>query len=1070
LRPVEGASKEYEHERLKILGRMAAGNYSAVITCADAALQLTMPKDIYDEYSVEIKEGAEMPVEKAVGALVRAGYARFEQVDGMGQFALRGGILDFFPPYAENPVRVEFWGDEPESVSFFDAATQRRTDNIRSALITPVVEVDFGSDERLTETIKGFIPTIKTKTGQKAAASFQRDIERLKAGIKLPSADRYLPLCYKKPGTLFDYAGGALLFVSDPTRVRERAKNTLWQHGADLETLFEDGALCRGLDKYYLEMPDFGAAFDGFGAIFLDTFARSSYDTRIKELISFPARQLAVWGGGFKLLCEDLEAVLSKSGSAAILAGTQRACGSLVHDLVSEGIAAYAGTEKSDPPPPGKVLVLPGRLSAGFEYPTAGFTLITHGTPPGGAVRKRERKAKQGAGIHSLSELSPGDYVVHTAHGIGVYEGINKLQVQGIVKDYIKIRYAGKDTLYVPVTQLDLVSKYIGRSEDGRIRLSKMGGAEWQKAKTRVRAAVRDMAKELIALYAARQKIKGYPFPEDNEWQREFEERFEFEETEDQLRCTTEIKFDMERPFPMDRLLCGDVGFGKTEVALRAAFKCVLSGRQCAMLVPTTILAWQHYQTVLKRLGGFPVKCELLSRFRTPRQQEQIIKKLARGEIDVVIGTHRLVQKDVRFRSLGLVIVDEEQRFGVAQKEKLKELFKTVDVLTLSATPIPRTLNMALSGIRDMSVIEEAPQDRHPVQTYILEHDWGVVADAIKKELGRAGQVYYLHNRIETISSAAQKLGLLLPDARIGVAHGKMNEEDLSTVWGKLLDNEIDILVCTTIIETGVDVPNVNTLIIEDADKMGLSQLHQIRGRVGRSPRRAVAYLTFRRGKALSDTATKRLSAIREFTEFGSGFQVALRDLEIRGAGNILGAQQHGHLEAVGYDMYLKLLNDAVLEEKGETPEIEAECMVDIQISAHIPDGYIDSPGQRLAIYRRIADVRSQEDASDVVDELIDRFGEPPDQLKSLIDVALLRNTAASLGIREISQRDNLVMLFSDRMDFKAVSYLVTSLRGRVMVNAGARPYISVKLLPGQSPVEAIRESLMALRTGGGVS
>lgn len=1062
LRPVEGVSHEFEQERLRILGRMVKGDYRAIVCCADGAMQLTIPPDEYKKRTTEIKKGREIPTGEVVKALTEAGYARAEQVEGVGQFAMRGGILDFFPPDAENPIRVEFWGDEPDTISFFDIESQRRTEDIETAWITPAVEVLFDSTEILAQQIEKVRNGLKTKSAEKALVSLGQDIDRLRGGAPLSSNDRYLPLSYGgKPATLLDYAGGQLFFMSEPARVEERAKNTLWQHGEDMKMLLEDGVLCKGLDRFYLEQDEFGANMEQRRTILLDTFVRSSYSIA-REIIHFTAKQLSVWGGGVSLLAEDLKAGLEKGGSAVVFAGTERACNALVGDLVAEGITALTAKDPGESEPPAKtVLVLPGTLSAGMEYPAIHFTLITHGHM--NASKRSKHKFKKGEHIRSLSELVPGDYVVHSAHGIGVYEGIHKLDVQGVVKDYIKIRYSGSDTLYVPVTQLDLVSKYIGAHEDGNVRLSKMGGAEWQKAKSRTRAAVKDMAKELIALYAERQKVKGIAFPEDNEWQRQFEDHFEYEETDDQLRCVAEIKADMEKPFPMERLLCGDVGFGKTEVALRAAFKCIMGGKQCAILVPTTILAWQHFQTITRRIEGFPVHVELLSRFRSAKEQKEIIKKLARGEIDIIIGTHRLVQKDVKFRDLGLLVIDEEQRFGVAHKEKLKEKFKDVDVLTLSATPIPRTLNMALSGIRDMSAIEEAPQDRHPVQTYVLEHDWGVIADAIRKELRRGGQVYYLHNRVETIENTAAKIAALVPDARIGIGHGKMEEEELSQVWERLLNHDIDVLVCTTIIETGVDVPNCNTLIIEDADRMGLSQLHQIRGRVGRSTRRAFSYFTFKSGKVLTDVATKRLSAIREYTEFGSGFQIALRDLEIRGAGNILGSQQHGHMEAVGYDMYLKLLNEAVLEEKGEKPPVDYECMVDIQVSAHIPEKYIESANQRLEIYRRIADIRSEDDVSDVYDELIDRFGDPPKAVKSLMDVALVRNTAAQLGIKEISQRGDVVMLFSDHIDFKAVSGLVARLRGRVMVSAGQKPYISVKLGAGQSPVDAIREALSIL-------
>lgn len=642
-----------------------------------------------------------------------------------------------------------------------------------------------------------------------------------------------------------------------------------------------------------------------------------------------------------------------------------------------------------------------------------------------------------------------------------MFDGINKLEVGKITKDYIKIKYAKGDVLYVPVTQLDLVSKYIGPHEDdGRtVKLNKIGGKDWEKTRNKVRAAVKDMADQLIALYSKRQNSPGYAFSPDIDMQSDFERRFEYDETSDQLRAIDEIKGDMEKPYPMDRLLCGDVGFGKTEVALRAAFKCAADGKQCAILVPTTILAYQHYRTILKRFDGFPVEIEMLSRFRTPKEQEKILKNLKRGSLDIIVGTHRLVSKDVKFKDLGLLIVDEEQRFGVAQKEKLKELFPTVDVLTLSATPIPRTLNMAMTGIRDMSVIEEAPQDRYPVQTYVIEHDMGILCEAMEKELRRGGQVYYLHNRVESIESTAAKIKEMMPSARIAVAHGRMGEEELSEIWRDLLEGDIDILVCTTIIETGVDVPNCNTLIIEDADRLGLAQLHQIRGRVGRSTRRASAYFTFKRGKELSEIANRRLSAIREYTEFGSGFKIAMRDLEIRGAGNVLGAQQHGHMEAVGYDMYLQLLGEAVEEEKGEKPiSRKKECLIDMQIDAHIPDNYIKSIPQRLAVYRRIADIKNTEDAEDVKDELRDRFGEIPQSVQGLIDVSLLRNTAAAKGIYEIGQKGNSVILYVNYIDTNTVLNLSSMMRGRVSIMDYGKKHIAVKIADGQSPLDTLKE------------
>ena len=739
-----------------------------------------------------------------------------------------------------------------------------------------------------------------------------------------------------------------------------------------------------------------------------------------------------------------------------IFAGTPRGAQALTEDLQKDFSAQLVRDVPSIDP--GRIYVLEGTLSAGMEYPQLKLAVISHAKT--GSSRKKPAKAKKG-GIKNISDLNVGDYVVHVSHGIGIFEGIVKRDIHGVVKDYIKIRYASSDMLFVPVTQLDLVTKYIGGKEDSVVKLNKLNSAEWAKTRARVKKAVKDMADELIKLYAKREAAQGYAFGPDTDWQNDFERRFPYDETDDQLRCIQEIKDDMEKPSPMDRLLCGDVGFGKTEVAIRAAFKCVMDGKQCAVLVPTTILAWQHYQTFRKRMEGFPVKVDILSRFRTPREQEQVLEELRRGQVDIVVGTHRLVQKDVKFKDLGLCIIDEEQRFGVKHKESFKEMRNNVDVLTLSATPIPRTLNMAMSGIRDMSTIEEAPQDRQPVQTYVMEHDWGILVQAISKELRRGGQVFYLHNRVDTIDRCAATIQQFLPDATVVVAHGKMSEEQLSKVWKRLLDHEIDILVCTTIIETGVDVSNCNTLIIEDADRLGLSQLYQIRGRVGRSSRRAFAYLTVTKGKALTDVATKRLEAIREFTTFGSGFRIAMRDLEIRGAGNILGAQQHGHMEAVGYEMYLKMLSEAVAVAKGEKPEVQnTECLVDIRIGAHIPEDYIESLPQRIDIYKKIASVENEKDASDIIDELIDRFGTPPEAVKGLVDVSLLRNMAAGLGIREISQRTDSLLFYPETVDMQVASRLAAGLKGRVMLNAGAKPYLAVKVAKGEKPVDTMRLAL----------
>ncbi len=1060
------SSREYERLRLEALSKLQSGECGCVVACIDAALQFTMgPEDLRSRLFT-LSAGQSLSIEALISALVGCGYTREDQIEGPGQFSRRGGIVDFFSPSAAQPVRVEFWGDEVDSISSFDSITQRRTEPLDTVTLAPCVEVIPGDRAVLVKKIQDLAKTLRGKRAPKAKEILAAEAQKLAEGLHIGSMDKFLPLVYGRPATLFGYFSpeDSLMVFSEGSKLRERVRTTLAQWSQDLPAWLEEGLLCKGLDRYSETWEYALSQSERVPSLYMDVFARGTYEVPTKTLVNCSLRQFPAWGGGVQLLEEDLSALVHQGRACVVLSGTQRAGTALAEDLKRTGLPA-AYVEDPSTVQKGTVIVAEGSLSAGFDWPSAGFALITRGrlVPQKPKRGKKDKNAKE---ISSLSELSPGDYVVHISHGIGVFEGIHKLEMNGVTKDYIKVRYAKNDTLYVPVTQLDLVSKYIGPREDAGVHLSRLGGADWQQKKQKVRAAVKDIAKELIQLYAQRMEQPGFAFPEDGEWQRDFEARFEFDETEDQLRCVSEIKDDMERPTPMDRLLCGDVGFGKTEVALRAAFKCVTGGKQCAILVPTTILAWQHFQTILKRMEGFPIDVELLSRFRTPKQQEAILRKVKRGGVDIIVGTHRLVSKDVRFKDLGLVIIDEEQRFGVAQKEKLKTLCSSADVLTLSATPIPRTLNMALSGIRDMSVIEEAPQDRHPVQTYVMEHDKGVIYDAIRRELRRGGQIYYLHNDTASISRVAAQLQADIPESRVGFGHGKMEEEELSEVWRQLLDHEIDILVCTTIIETGVDVPSANTLIIENADRMGLSQLHQLRGRVGRSNRRAYAYLTFTPNKSLQEIAQKRLSAIREFTEFGSGFKIAMRDLEIRGAGNVLGGEQHGHMEAVGYDMYVRLLNEAVSLMKGEPLKKAADetCLVDMQVEAHIPESYIDSVNLRLEVYRRIAQVETQEDAMDVMDELIDRFGEPPEAVKGLIDIALLRGTASELGVSEVKQQGESLLLYMAELDMERVGKLVKGMNGRVLLSAGSRPYLSVKLRRGQSPLKALEEVLEVMR------
>lgn len=1053
-RDVSGKSKEYEHQRLNVLYKMLTGDYDVIITCADAACQYTIPKETLKNAVLNIKVGTEIPPEKCVKALTLLGYQRFDQVDGKGQFSLRGGILDFFMPDSENPVRAEFWGDEITDLNYFDIETQRRTDKVEKIILTPSAEILIENRQELVEKINKKASKLKDKTQEKAKDLLYKEAEQIGAGITPSYIDKYIGVIYDTPATLLDYIDkDTYVFVSEYHNIKERADAVDFQYKEDLKDYFQDGTLCRGFETYSLSFNSFMENIRSYPALFMDTFAKTSYDFPLSELVSFTTKQLSLWNGSIQYLTEDLDNYVEQNYTVVILAGTEKAADNLAENLRKENYPANL-VRKLDKIPEKGIFVMSGSLSAGFEFTSAKFALITIGFTNLSKPKKlRSKKKKNGQEIYSLAELTKGDYVVHSTHGIGIFGGIQQMNVHGVVKDYIRIEYAKGDVLYVPVTQLDLVAKYIGPREDTHIKLNRLGGTEWQKVKSRVKTSVKDIAKELIKLYSERMKAKGYAFTGDSEWQRDFELKFEYEETPDQLRCAEEIKNDMVRIQPMDRLLCGDVGFGKTEVALRAAFRCVSDSKQCVLLCPTTILAWQHYQTVLRRFEGYPVTIEMLSRFRTTKQKNEILKKLKTGEIDMVVGTHSLLQANIEFRDLGLAIIDEEQRFGVKQKERFKELRKNVDVLTLSATPIPRTLNMAMSGIRDMSVLEEAPQNRHPVQTYVLEHDNAVINEAIRRELRRGGQVFYLFNRTDTIEAKSAAIREAVPEAKIAVAHGKMDENTLSKIWKQMLEQEINVLVCTTIIETGVDLPNANTLIIENADRMGLSQLHQLRGRVGRSNRRAYAYFTYPPMKALSEISTKRLNAIREFTEFGSGFKIAMRDLELRGAGNIMGAQQHGHMENVGYDMYLKLLAEAVNEEKGETnPSAEIDCLIDVNIDAHIPESYISNLSQRIDIYRRISDIRNTEDCKDVENELIDRFGKIPDAVKGLIDIALVRNIAYSLGVYEIRQNETSLLLYIRNIKSEGTSKIIKTMPGQAMLNAGNKPYIAIRF-PKDMPI-----------------
>ncbi len=1046
-----GFSKDYEYRRLDTLSKIVDGDFGVVTVSVDSALQYTIPPKLLRDSKLTVSSNDSINIEEFSGKLVDLGYTKSEICEGAGQFSVRGGIIDIFPVNSISPLRIELWGEEIDTISTFDTLSQRRGETVSEFCIFPANELVFDSRE-LARKIEKILQSEKKLTDNQRKR-LTEDLDALNGGFSVVP-DGYVSLLYENKTTIFDYIPDCLTVVCESGNLNDRLKSIETAHGEEVKQLLEEGFLNKKTADIYMPKGEF-LSKTGKG-VYLESFPKNSYALELKGIYNFDFKRISPWSGDISVLKDDISYQLHLKGLVIVLAGEDKAARVLCDELNETGIKATLLQDGQKPAKSG-VFVAKGALSAGFEIPLVKFTLVTHRHITSESP-KRKKNFKSGKQIGSLDELKRGDYVVHSTHGIGIFDGIKQITNKRITKDYIKIVYYGSDVLYIPVTQLDMVSKYIGSADESGIKLNKLGTDTWNKTKSRVKSAVKNMAKQLTALYAKRMSTKGYAFGPDTDLQNDFERRFEYEETDDQIRCINEIKKDMESFVPMDRLLCGDVGFGKTEVALRAAFKCISEGKQCALLVPTTILAMQHFNTAIRRIGNIPVEIKLLNRFVPKKEQTRVVAGLKSGAVDMVIGTHRLISKDISFKDIGLVIIDEEQRFGVAQKERLKELYPFVDILTLSATPIPRTLNMAMSGLRDMSSIDEAPGDRYPVQSYVLEQNDGVLTDAINKELRRGGQVYYLHNRVDDIVRIASKLKERIPEARIGIAHGQMGEEELSEVWRQLIDYEIDILVCTTIIETGVDVPNCNTLIIEDADRMGLSQLHQLRGRVGRSPRRAYAYFCFKRGKAINETAAKRLEAIREFTQFGSGFKIALRDLEIRGAGSILGGEQHGNMEAVGYDMYLKLLNDAVNEENGVLPQRENECTVDLNISAHIPENYINSLSSRLGIYKRIADIRSDEDVSDVLDELCDRFGEPPQTVMGLITVSLLRNKAANSGISEISGGNDMVILKTDALREDVTHKLSDAFGNGLTFAVSGNPAYIIKLKIGETHSATVKK------------
>ena len=1069
-------SRAWEQKRLRQLYDLASGRTPVQLLTWESASLRTMPPPVLKDAAFTLETGNEYAPEELVHKLTASGYSRCGMVEGPGQFAVRGGIMDIFSPAADRPFRVEFFGDEVDTMGYFDPDTQRRTENIDAVTILPVGETQPslhpGGIEGLCRDISSLIVRQKRRKNlnEPLISTLTKDLEKYENGMSNPASDRYMALIYPEMATAMDYLpDNALVVICDQGSLRRTANARSEEMGMQLDSLLQGGLVAGELCDYISQWEDFCYQLKGRTAVYFDAFGGTSYPESCppKLLLPMTAKQLPSYGGNLETAATDLKHYQKVDFGSLVLCGSRRRAELLQQMLREKGLSSFIAIPLTVLPQPGQILLCEGTLPFGMEYPLAKIAVLTEGQLIAKAEPRRKAAKKSGATnrqkLNSFTDLTPGDLVVHENYGIGRFVAMEQIKVDNAVKDYIKIAYQGSDTLFVPATQLDMVSKYIGGgSEDTNVRLNKIGSDAWQKTKAKARKAAKDMAGELIQLYAARKRQLGFAFSPDAPWQREFEDNFPYPETDDQLRCIADIKHDMESPQPMDRLLCGDVGFGKTEVALRAVMKAVMDGKQVAILVPTTVLAQQHYQTAVARFRGFPVNIDVLSRFRTAQQQKATLQKLRAGAVDLIIGTHKLLQKTVEFKDLGLLIVDEEQRFGVSHKERLKEISKGVDVLTLSATPIPRTLNMALSGIRDMSTIEEPPADRYPVQTFVMEHNNAVLDDAIRREVERGGQVYYLHNRTETIDQCAGALRRRIPGLSVAVAHGQMGEDALGDVMQAMAEGEIQVLVCTTIIETGLDIPNANTLIIENADRFGLSQLHQLRGRVGRSTRHAYAYFTYKPDKNLTEVAEKRLSAIRDFAEFGSGFKIAMRDLEIRGAGNLLGAEQSGHMMSVGYDMYLKLLDEAVLEEKGEAPKTP-DCTADLNVTANVDKAYVARGEERMDLYRRMAAIRSQEDADDLLDEIVDRYGEPPRGVLNLIDIALLRANARACGIQDIKQKAGDVLFTLSNLNFDAVGALCADpdYKQRVTFLANAKqPTLRLKLTP---KVDSLKQSKVFL-------
>ena len=1046
---IDTMNKDTSMQRLNVYAKLYNSQKGIILTTIEALMQKTMPKSKLFSQVIQLEVGKEISLDTIKEQLTNIGYERSDMVEGRGQFSVRGGIIDVFPLTTKDPIRIEFWGDEVDSIRYFDVISQRSIDTIKSMSILPVEEflVDNNDLERIGNEILKRYPN-----------SFE-DAEAIKNGNYLNKVEKYFEFFYDKTSSLFDYfSKDTIIFVDEPSRIKSKCQAIEFENKEIIEQYVEKYKI---IPSYTVSMASFAEvtiALEDNNIINLERIGENMHAKR--NGYSFSCREVNFFRGSVDIFIQEIYDAKEHGKRILILGGVNSKCKSLATMLLEHRInAVIVNNESSDfiirsfdeEPNKVPVMILQGNLSNGFEYDELNFVVVAgeSNSPIKEVKRSYKPKAFNEGKKVVFADLKPGDYVVHSTHGIGQYIGIHTLVVDNIRKDYIKIKYKDDDILYIPTNQLENIRKYMSGGEDTSPRLNRLGSKDFEKTKARVKASLRDIAKGLIELYAKRRKQVGYKYSSDTVWQTQFEEQFPYQETDDQLRCIEEVKKDMESERPMDRLLCGDVGYGKTEVAIRAAFKAVMDSKQVAYLVPTTVLAEQQFKSFESRMKDYPVKVAVLNRFKTTKEKNNIIKKLKSGEIDILIGTHRIISKDIEFKDLGLLIIDEEQRFGVAHKEKIKELKNNVDVLTMTATPIPRTLHMSIVGIRDMSVIYDPPQNRKPVQTYVLEYDEEVIKEAILKEMERGGQVFFLYNKVETIEEKASMISRLVPEARVSFAHGQMTGKEIENIMNDFIQKEIDVLICTTILESGIDIPNANTIIIEDADRLGLAQLYQIRGRVGRSDKSAYAYITYRKNKILSEVSEKRLKAIKEFTEFGSGFKIALRDLEIRGAGNILGPEQSGHMEAVGYEMYCKLLDESVKELQGKEVEKELEIQIDLKVSAYISNEYIENTSQKIETYQDIANIDKEEQISEMVDELIDRYGEMPNEMINLLEIARIKCFARALKITKIEQKfERILIHFSDSefLTSDMVQILIDNYRNKIFFSSTDVPYITLKL------------------------